>query len=141
MKTTFGKIWFTPMFSTLLTNRTESLALVGVGVLQVGLQLLGLPGWTCPFKAVFGIPCPGCGLTAAIDELLHGQVRAALHTHAFAPIFLVAFLVLLVVVMLPKTMQIRLAEAVARVEIRTGIAAWVLSGLMLYWVFRLFGFL
>ena len=141
MKTTFGKIWFTPMFSTLLTNRTESLALVGVGVLQVGLQLLGLPGWICPFKAVFGIPCPGCGLTAAIDELLHGQVRAALHTHAFAPIFLVAFLVLLVAVMLPKTMQTRLAEAVVRVEIRTGIAAWVLSGLMLYWVVRLFGFL
>ena len=141
MKTTFGKIWFTPMFSTLFTNRTEGLALVGVGVLQVGLQLLGLPGWICPFKAVFGIPCPGCGLTAAIDELLHGQVRAAMHTHAFAPIFLVAFLVLLVAVTLPKTMRVSLAEAVARVEIRTGIAAWVLSGLMLYWVVRLFGFL
>jgi hypothetical protein len=141
MKTTFGKIWFTPMFSTLLTNRTEGLALVGVGVLQIGLQLLGLPGWTCPFKAVFGIPCPGCGLTAAIDELLHGQVPAALHTYAFAPIFLVAFLVLLVAVTLPKTMRTRLAEAVARMERRTGIAAWVLSGLMLYWVVRLFGFL
>jgi hypothetical protein len=140
MKTTFGKIWFTPMFSTLLSNRTEGLALMGVGVLQVGLHLLGLPGWTCPFKAVFGIPCPGCGLTTAIDELLHGQVQAALHTHAFAPIFLAAFGLILGAAVLPQARREQLAAAVARFEKYTGITAWVSIALMLYWGIRLFGF-
>ena len=65
----FRRAWFTPVFSRLLEHRLEGTILVGVGVFQLGLHLLGLPGWVCPFKAVFGVPCPGCGLTAAMDEL------------------------------------------------------------------------
>ena len=113
--------------------------LVGVGTVLVGLHLLGLPGWVCPFKAVFGIPCPGCGLTAAMDDLLHGQVLASLHSHAFAPIFLAAFLILLISSLLPKTQHGKLVAVVAHLETRTGMTAWVLSGLMLYWIIRLFG--
>jgi hypothetical protein len=109
--------------------------------LQVGLHLLGLPGWACPFKAAFGIPCPGCGLTAAVDELLHGNVLASLHTHAFAPLFLAAFGLILFAACLPQAMRQRLSAAVASFESRTGLAAWVLSALMLYWSIRLFGIL
>lgn len=27
-------------------------------------------GWDCPFKQIFHIACPGCGLTRAIRELI-----------------------------------------------------------------------
>jgi hypothetical protein len=131
--------WFSPVFSKLLEQRFEGMVLVGVGTLQVGLHLLGLPGWVCPFKAVFGIPCPGCGLTLAMDELLHGHLQASLHTHAFAPIFLAASLVILVSILLPEKQRIQLVAAVSRLEIRTGLTAWVLLGLMLYWAIRLAG--
>lgn len=36
----------------------------------------------CPFYAVTGHLCPGCGATRAIAELLHGDVAAALHFNA-----------------------------------------------------------
>jgi hypothetical protein len=139
MNTSFRKAWFSPVFSSLFANRAEGLVLAGVGALQLGLTLLHLPGWICPFKAVFGIPCPGCGLTAAILELLNGKVSESLHTHIFAPIFLFAFLLILVAALLPRTGRERLTELVAHFESRTGFTAWVLSGLMLYWIIRLFG--
>ncbi len=139
MEGKFRRAWFNPVFSSILRDPAERMALAGFGVLQVGLHLVGLPGWACPFKAVFGIPCPGCGLTAAMDQLLHGQVGAALHTHAFAPIFMVAFLVILAAVLLPKSLRDKMVAGISWFEHRTGMTAWVLSALILYWGIRLFG--
>ena len=112
---------------------------MGVGGVQLGLHLLGLPGWACPFRAVFGVPCPGCGLTTALGELLHGRLLESLRTHAFAPIFLVVFFILLLSILLPDEQRRKLVNAMIILEGRTGITAWVLSGLMLYWGIRLFG--
>jgi hypothetical protein len=36
----------------------------------------------CPFYALTGHYCPGCGATRAVAELLHGQVASALHFNA-----------------------------------------------------------
>jgi hypothetical protein len=46
----------------------------------------------CPFHAVTGLPCPGCGMTRAF--LLLGQLRidAALSAHPLAPGLLLAML-------------------------------------------------
>ena len=135
------QIWHQPVFANILENRTETLTLVGAGALQIGLHLLGLPGWACPFKQLFGFPCPGCGLTTATGLLFHGQFRAALQTHAFAPIFMGAFLLMGVVGLLPKNYSAALVTGVARLENKTGLTAWLLSALMIYWVARLLGFL
>ncbi|MFF6801312.1 DUF2752 domain-containing protein [Streptomyces sp. NPDC012616] len=42
----------------------------------------------CPFRAVTGWDCPGCGSLRALHELTHGQVAAAMDYNAL----LVAFL-------------------------------------------------
>jgi hypothetical protein len=139
LESNFGRSWFSPVFSQILGHRLEGTLIAGVGALQVGLHLLGLPGWACPFKAVFGFPCPGCGLTAAMEELLHGHMLASLHTHAFAPIFLAAFIMILVSILLPEKQRQKMTAAIAHWESRTGLTAWVLTGLMLYWVIRLSG--
>jgi hypothetical protein len=131
--------WFTPSFSTLIHNRTESLAIVGAGALLVGLHLAGLPGWVCPFKSLFGLPCPGCGLTAATGQLLHGQFIASLHTHAFAPIFAVSYLVMAVVLFLPEKQRESAVAWIAKFEQRTGITSLILSAVLIYWVIRLAG--
>jgi hypothetical protein len=47
----------------------------------------------CPFAALAGVPCPGCGLGRATLALLRGDVHAALHLH---PLVLVAVPALLV---------------------------------------------
>jgi hypothetical protein len=128
----------TPL-SDLMSSRAVAVAIGGVAVAQVGLSLAGLPGWTCPFHAALGIPCPGCGLTQATDLLLRGQVSASLQTHAFAPILLVCVVLLVLSAMLPAAQRIRFVGAVQAFEQRTRISAVLLFGLLVYWGFRLFG--
>jgi len=136
---TLNKTWFTPVFSTLMQNRTEGLAIVGAGALLVGLHLAGLPGWACPFKSLFGVPCPGCGLTTATGQLLRGQFVDSLHTHAFAPIFVFSFFVMTVVLLLPEKQRESAIVRIAKFEQRTGMTSLVLVSLLIYWVIRLAG--
>jgi hypothetical protein len=131
--------WFTPVFSTVLQKRMEVAVLAGAGVLQVGLHLAGLPGWACPFKGLFGIPCPGCGLTTATGQLLRGQFSASIHTHAFAGVFLGAFCLLAFSLLLPQKSRLSMADWIARFEQRTGMTALILVTLMAYWIVRLAG--
>ena len=45
-----------------------------------------LPGWGCPFRALTGIPCPGCFLTRATSAALTGQLDRSIELHLFGPI-------------------------------------------------------
>lgn len=49
--------------------------------------------WYCPFKLIFGIPCPGCGTTRALRLLLNGQIRTAFYTNPLG--LLMVFLIIL----------------------------------------------
>lgn len=133
----FNQIWYTPAFSRLLENRREGLIVVGAGALHLGLNLVGLPGWRCPILAATGIPCPGCGLTRASMQLIRGDFAGSFHTHAFAPVFLFAMLLMIVALVLPEAQRTNLIAKISRQEARYGITAWVLFFLMLYWAFRL----
>jgi len=46
----------------------------------------------CPMASVFGVPCPGCGLTRATLALAHGDVQHALELHplvlVLSPLFI-----------------------------------------------------
>ena len=42
----------------------------------------------CPFHAVTGLWCPGCGLTRATHHLLNGHPLAALGSNLFLPLVL-----------------------------------------------------
>lgn len=36
----------------------------------------------CPFRAIFSLPCPGCGMTRAFLDLLQGRFALSLQRHA-----------------------------------------------------------
>jgi hypothetical protein len=129
---------FSPALASLMEKRKEALLLSGVAALQFGLVTAGLPGWACPFKAAFGIPCPGCGLSTAVGFLLHGNWHAAVTTHAFAPIFLFGLVFVLGVSLLPEAARAAAIQKIAAFEKRTAITTFLIVGLIFYWGFRLF---
>ena len=45
----------------------------------------------CPSAALFGRPCPGCGLTTSWTALLHGDLPASFRAHLFGPMSYVLF--------------------------------------------------
>jgi hypothetical protein len=128
---------FAPVLSPVLRDRKWLLAISGTAVLQVGLTSFKLPGWQCPILQLLGIPCPGCGLTRAIVFLFHGEWRQSIAYHAFAPVFLIALLLVGVVAVLPEMPRQRVATAAEFWERRTGITNLLLIGLILYWLARL----
>ena len=89
----------------------------------------GLPGWSCPLRALTGIPCPTCYLTRATAASLTGNLDGALQLHAFGPVVAVALVTWSIV----SIRQRRLLP--------TGIPAWPLGAgviaLLSYWVLRL----
>ncbi|NRA01672.1 MAG: DUF2752 domain-containing protein [Myxococcales bacterium] len=73
-------------------DRALRLAIAAIGVVLVahGLALVdvsglldGVPG--CVFRAVSGIPCPGCGMTHAFLLLSELRFADAFEAHAAAP--------------------------------------------------------
>lgn len=72
----FGNVWLSP---ALVGLGLASLAAVGPVGDGVGL---------CPYRNLFGVACPGCGLSRAASSMLNGDVSAAMTYHPLVPLFL-----------------------------------------------------
>lgn len=52
-------------------------------IVAVGLFVVNyIFGTICPIAILFGVPCPGCGMTRAVMAVLHGQFMQAAHYNA-----------------------------------------------------------
>lgn len=49
----------------------------------------------CFFQNVYGIPCPGCGLSRSFGCLFHGNIHGAFYYHPLFPLVILIGLVLL----------------------------------------------
>lgn len=126
-----------PVMASLLENRSVTAVIVGGAMLHGVLMFAGLPSWQCPIRHGLGIPCPGCGLSRAIEALLHGDWRTSFTYHAFAPLFLAVFLLMAVVMVLPSQQRQAAINWIKQVERSTGITAILLILLVVYWLARL----
>jgi hypothetical protein len=88
-----------------IKSSTVERVLAGAGVLAVtsGAFAVGYFSPTtagffpaCPFHALTGLNCPGCGLTRGFHALSRGDVLTALHFNALLPLYLLLFLYLFV---------------------------------------------
>jgi len=66
----------------LLNRLSMRLALV-VLVASFLLPTAGLGVEICWFKGMFGLPCPGCGMTRSLTSVSHLEIGQALHYHPF----------------------------------------------------------
>ncbi len=99
-----------------------------IAIVAALVALLTLAGG-CPIKALFGVPCPGCGLTRAWWEAMHFRFGEAFSYH---PLWLPAPFLLLYAIhlqVLPARFQSRLAKAVLI------LSAIAYSSLYLYRIF------
>ena len=82
-------------------SSTEVTAAIGVGGVAIA-ALLPADGIEdgpvlCPFRALTGLPCPGCGLTRSWVYLMHGDIGSSLASNWFGPVLILAVVVLAVV--------------------------------------------
>lgn len=132
--------WFlTPALAPMVQHRWALITLVGLAILQMGLTAAGLGGWQCPVHVVFGVPCPGCGLSKAMALFIQGKWHVAIYTHAFAPIILVAVILLATAALMPRRIRANLSLRMAALERRTGIVAILVLVMFIYWGLRLCG--
>ncbi|HLV22271.1 MAG TPA: DUF2752 domain-containing protein [Polyangiaceae bacterium] len=118
--------------------RGRAVTLAAVALLGGGVLALGLP--ICPAAAVFGIPCPGCGLTRATLALARGHFGEALHLHPLVPLLAPLYLGLLVYGCRSFLAQApRAADAVLDRRL-TWLAGGSLVLLLLVWIARFFGY-
>jgi hypothetical protein len=86
---------------------------------------------TCPFLAITGWYCPGCGALRAVHALAHGDVLAALARNPLVVVALV-YLVIAWVLWLDRTVRGR--------PVRWLAPPWVLYGvlgvILAFWVLR-----
>jgi hypothetical protein len=128
---------FRPILSTILRDRKLNIAICGVAFLQLLLTFFGLPGWQCPLFRALGLPCPGCGMTRASVFLMHGEVKQAIVTHAFAPFILIALAIITICAASPRSYVVSVADRAESFERYTGITGLLLIGLIVYWLARL----
>jgi hypothetical protein len=131
-----SRLLFTPVLAPLVQDRRLTLILMGVAALQVCLTATGFPAWQCPLKSSLGIPCPGCGLSSAIVLWIQGHWRAAVSVHAFAPVFLIGFFLMMATAVLPERIHRDAIRCIAWLERCTGIIPFLLIGIIGYWVLR-----
>lgn len=116
-----------------------------VGVLAAVLAIaLALEVPFCPTATLFGVPCPGCGLTRATLCLLSGELAQALRFHPLVVLLAPLYSSLIAAAALGYVRGARPATAPARPSLwldrRVTALAWALLGLVLaVWVARFFG--
>lgn len=84
----------------------------------------------CPFKAITGIPCPGCGMTRAVLSVARGDFDAAYHDNPF--VFLLLFIV--VISVMPELWRGRVfGNSRFMADSFFSIA---LAGILIFWFFQ-----
>ncbi len=103
--------------------------------------LWGLPDYplppSCPTYALFGVKCPGCGLTRSVVEFTHGDWASSWHFHRLGWLMALAILLQIPYRLLALRAQgrtplgTRFAELVGYVLIVLLIANWLMDWVLL----------
>lgn len=121
-----------------IVNRRSSVFLLWLTIAAAGVILFVLePGKSaflpgCPFRALTGFTCPGCGTTRGLHQLLHGNLAAAFQLNPF----MILALPFLLYSLLNYTNTVLRGQPIRRHTLPANYI-WALFGFVLFfWVFR-----
>lgn len=97
-----------------------------------------LPGFVlCPFRAVTGLPCPGCGMTRAFCAIGHGDFTSAVVFNPLAP-FVFAAMLLVWAHALATLLKLDTVRAtIERLRPNARVTRVMLAVTLIWWVVRL----
>ena len=121
-----------------IVNRRVTVALVWL-TLALGATYLFIfePGKTgffpvCPFRAITGFTCPGCGSTRGLHRLLHGDVVAAFELN---PLMVLSLPFLLYALLRYTNAAVR-SQPLERTRLNAKYIWMLLVVILSFWVFR-----
>jgi hypothetical protein len=91
----------------------------------------------CPFRAVTGHLCPGCGMTRAFCALGHGELRRAMHFNALSPLLYLSFIVVWLGAAATVLKLPRVHKMVMRLRPNPAFSMVLLAVVLMWWVARL----
>ena len=94
-------------------GQLDAMAVVGVAGFLVArfIPVAKLvPFWGCTFRALTGIPCPGCGLTRVAERVAHLNVAGALRANPLGTVAALGFAAAIVLSALHLLFKLPLPE-------------------------------
>ena len=126
-----------PILAPLLRNRGAARIVAAAASYQIMAVAVGWPAWPCPVWHLLGVPCPTCGVSRASAALLPGNLGRAMQLHAFAPVLLLALVLVACASILPARIAAALSRRVEAIERSTGVSLLIVIALLMYWIARL----
>ncbi len=93
----------------------------------------------CPFRAMTGWLCPGCGMTRAFCALGHGELRRAIHFNALSPLLYLSLIVVWIGAAATVLNLHRVRAVVNRLRPSATVSVLILALTMVWWAVRLAG--
>jgi len=125
--------------AALIANARLGRGMLLGGVLYGVLVICGGPALPCAWRAVTGLPCPGCGMTRSTLALLRGDWQLSLRENALTWVILVFWAVVAAGLAVPARHRAGVVAAIGAWEQRTRWPLWFGLALGIYTLTRWFG--
>ena len=121
-----------------VSNRPLTVVLVWLSLALAGLYLFifepGRSGFfpVCPFRALTGFTCPGCGSTRGLHQLVHGHFAAAFMLNPL----MVLSLPFLFYALVSHTNSVMLGKPIRKNKLPARYIYGLFAIILLFWIFR-----
>ncbi|MDK2970392.1 MAG: hypothetical protein PWP23_147 [Candidatus Sumerlaeota bacterium] len=125
---------FQGMTRGVLSRPSAIVCLIGA-ITGYFLPATGIGMSTCGMLRIFGLPCPGCGLTRSVSSFLQGHFVWSFHYHPLGWVFAVIFVLIGSTALMPTRWREAIIARVTRYDQALGSGFLIFCTLLLLYGF------